>query len=77
MEIKIDSGIPIPKRNSSTKKTIYPFEGLSINDSFIAGEYSEDLVNKINGHIFYYSKKLGCKFSSRKVGDNLRVWRTE
>ncbi len=72
---EIEKGVEMPDRKGNTSH--YPFEAMKIEDSFIAGKYTDELVNKVNGAMYYYAKKLNCKFSMRKVGEYLRVWRVE
>jgi len=72
--ITIRKAAPIPPK---TKTTAYPFEAMKVNESFIAGKYSDELVNRVNAAASYYGKKLDMKFCLRKDGNNLTVWRAE
>lgn len=70
-KIRPTQAIP-PKGHS-----VYPTEGLKIGESFIAGEYSEELVNRVNASNAHYEKKLNRKFCIRKEDNYLSVWREE
>lgn len=70
--IVIEKKVPMPKRGS----TVYPWEAMEVGDSFTAGVWTVELANKMNSAYHYYAVKLNRKFASRKVGNNLMVWRT-
>ena len=75
--IEIREAQEIPLKGGRKKSTVYPFESMKVGESFVAGEYSKHLANKINSTIHYYSVKLGQKFCQRKAGNLLTVWRSE
>lgn len=75
--IKINEAQEIPAKGGRKKSTAYPFESMKVNESFTAGEYTPELINKMNSTIHYYGKKLRMKFCLRKVDNNLTVWRSE
>lgn len=76
-QIKINKAQPIPEKGGRKSTTVYPFESMKVNESFTAGEYTPELINKMNSTIHYYGKKLRMKFCLRKVNDKLTVWRSE
>ena len=65
-DYKIETNIPIPPRK-------YPFHLMKVGDSFCSEEIN------VRYAAFTYGKRLGIKFSVRKVqGEKgLRVWRIE
>lgn len=66
----------IPKPHSGRPRTVvYPFEALGVNESFIAGKYSEALMQKVSSNAYYYGKKLDRKFVLRNDNGHLKVWR--
>lgn len=76
-KIKINKAQPIPTKGGRKSSTAYPFESMKVNESFVAGDYTPELINKMNSTIHYYGKKLGVKFCLRKVENKLTVWRQE
>lgn len=63
--VKIDKGIPIP---ATPKASRWPFAAMQVGDSFLATE-------NLRTALWMYSKKYDMKFSSRREGDGIRVWR--
>jgi hypothetical protein len=70
MSIKIDKGIPVP-RKLHTGKTIYPFHEMEIGDSFFASVTVVTLKSSAVKHGYKYGKQ----FTIRKEGDGARCWR--
>jgi len=67
MDIKIESGIPMPTKNYEYLKK------LKVGDSYVL-PYSISEQNKLRGA--FKRQNMQCVF--RKLGDgNMRVWRTE
>ena len=77
---KIESGIPIPKQKryreatSEYLKDGYPFTSMKVGDSF-AGPAEE--IEKQHARSAHWGKKLGMKFTRRKIGETIRIWRTQ
>ncbi len=73
MELKIEKGIPLPAKKSTSKplgvisKTCLEME---IGDSF----YCEKTLNNLHAY-FAVAKKSGRKFTCRTEGTGTRVWR--
>ena len=61
----IKSGIPIPKLGQKLKK--YPFEKMKVGDSFTSNNRSA--ASK-------YAKNKTVQFSTRRVKNGYRIWRT-
>lgn len=68
--IKIDKGMPMPKSKSEKK---YPFREMEIGDSFFEEEVNRRLLASYASEL---GKKIGMKFSIRRVDGGIRVWRT-
>lgn len=74
---KILGPSPIPEAKAGRPSTsVYPFESMKLNESFIAGKYTRDLLNKVAGAAYHYGEKLGRKFVTRNDNGLLRVWRS-
>ena len=74
--MKIDKRIPItePKPGAKTK---YPFKHMNVGDSFFIEPYSSVLQKNVLNAASMFAKYNGTKhkFSTRKEGNGLRVWR--
>lgn len=71
-EFKIEKGIPQPAR-SGGRYSKYPFREMKVGDSFLA-ETSDASVIRSNVAVFS-RRNPGYKFSTRKEGTGIRVWR--
>lgn len=70
-EFKIEKGIPQPARNGCTK---YPLRQMKVGESFFVGESTNASV--VRSNIALFSKRNpDYKFSTRKEGTGIRVWR--
>ncbi len=73
MEIKIETGIPLPKkRKGGGRPRIYPFDGMSVGDSFripegkyVSAAASASKFGKINNITF------------RSSPSEMRIWRVK
>lgn len=79
--ISVDVGIPIPtgKRAYKKKGSKYPFARLEPGDSFQITTAAEDLqriYTAVQQAAYAASKKLGHKYTTRKLETAVRVWRT-
>lgn len=71
MEFKIEKGVPLPKKLSQNAR--YPFAEMEVGDSFFIPNAKRLMTA---GSISQYcTKKTGKKFSSRREGNGIRVWR--
>jgi len=75
MQYKVEKDIPVPKGEAYTK---YPFDEMSIGDSFFIEEYSREKMQSIGGAISNYKKTKAPKkrFKQLKYEGGIRVWRT-
>lgn len=76
MELKIESGIPIPPRNRRSGSK-YPFADMKSGDSFfVEGARAPTLRSAVGAYC--KKAKLGPGvFAVRSDGDGHRVWRME
>jgi hypothetical protein len=66
----IDHNVPIPPARKGPEVK-FPFALLGIGDSFfVPGER-----NNVSNAAHQYAKRHGVKFTVRKQGDGIRVWR--
>jgi hypothetical protein len=68
MEIMVERGVVMPPKLESR----YPHGEMEVGDSFFVVGLGMQVVLNANWRA---SKKLGWKFSARKEGDGIRVWR--
>jgi hypothetical protein len=68
MEIMVERGVVMPPKLESR----YPHGEMEVGDSFFVVGLGMQVVLNANWRA---SKKLGYKFSARKEGDGIRVWR--
>ena len=69
MDIKIDSGVPLPEKANATK---YPFREMAVGDSFfVPGKKSGDF----SGQVAQAKKATGFNFTTRTLDGGVRVWR--
>ena len=72
-EIKIDDGIPLPKRPGGGRIAKYPWDRLEVGQSFFVPTPPKYLASMASAA----GKKRGRRFSSRTVDGGVRVWRVE
>lgn len=79
--MQVDKSVPIPTRTGNSKPWIYPWNELSVGDSFFVKakpDYDEDKTQKkLSSLAANHAKKNGVKFTTRKGGGGVRVWRIE
>jgi len=68
---KIEKGIPIGMTRIG--RPLYPFKEMKVGDSFLV-ERPEDVI-LVRSAAYTSAARLGMKFSCRKAGDGMRVWR--
>lgn len=79
MKIKIEKNIPVPKINIPHYK-LYPFQKMKIGDS-MAFPVGNDFWNRVMAKVstsaryFVLKHKKKWKFTTRKQGDVIRIWR--
>lgn len=67
--LPIDTGIPIPADRRGARK--YPFAEMAIGDSFWAPDYTNARTSAGQ-----YGRLHGMRFTGRKDGKGIRIWRT-
>lgn len=78
-EIKIETGIPLPKYGLRGRKIKYPFRQMNIGDSFYLEKPNPP--PKKHGTAQWYSKiygsakAQGARCAVRQERDGIRVWR--
>jgi hypothetical protein len=71
MSYEIEKGIPIPR--SSEYEAKYPFSKMEVGDSFSVEERRESVASAARS----YGCRVGKKFSIRKEGNGMRIWRVK
>jgi len=71
MSIAIESNVPLPEEK---KRNSYPYKQMDVGDSFFIGGAKINIVCNNNYRI---GKHTGMKFTARREGDGVRVWRTQ
>jgi hypothetical protein len=79
-EIKIESGIPLPKKSVGARVRKYPLRNMNVGDSItIEGGVKE--FASATGNASFVGRSTGWKFATRRIkegGKNiLRIWRVE
>lgn len=80
MNYKVESGVPIPPRESNKMGAPrkYPFWSMRVGDSFFVPKVG---ANTMNGAIGYVQKKTGYVFTRRSVIEDgvsgVRIWRAK
>jgi hypothetical protein len=72
MDLKIESGIPMPKQGGSQGNTVQQtLRNLGVGDSFLYPKAKRSSLGSM------YVRVPGAKFATRSVDANtIRVWRT-
>ena len=71
--VVVEKGIPIPGKRGN--KHEYPFNKMEIGDSFL--EEDKKLRNIVQSAAFDYGKNNNMKFTTRDVGNGIRIWRIQ
>ena len=69
MGIRVERGVALPSEKVSRK---YPHEDMEVGDSFFLVGVSMQVVLNANWRA---GKRLARRFTARKEGDGIRVWR--
>ena len=79
MELKIESGLPIPQKRSRASKNNYPFATMKVNDSFLVPNVPYKNMENVRCGVMTSAKRYGkannAVFTSRKEEGGIRVWR--
>jgi len=71
--VKIEKGVPIPKRGGAGGNRKYPWLTMEVGDSFVmAGVQTVSIYRAV----YAASIRTGRKFAARKIDGVHRVWRT-
>jgi hypothetical protein len=73
---KIEAGVAVPAKafGGRSQEAKYPWRDLQVGQSFFVPDAKMSTMSS-NAH--YRGVKLGVKFTCRKIGDGVRVWRIE
>jgi hypothetical protein len=73
---EIEKGVPVPEKATGGRRPKYPFENMSVGDSFFVPGKS-----KMASTVASAEKRLGFKFKwavvTHKGVDGVRIWRVE
>ena len=69
--LNVESSIPVPRVRMRRE---YPYKVMEVGDSFFVPDAKMQVVCNNN---YRTGKLLGKKFIARRLGDGVRVWRTE
>lgn len=69
MGIRVEKGVALPLERVERK---YPHEDMEVGDSFFLVGISMQVVLNANWRA---GKRLGWRFTARKEGEGIRVWR--
>ena len=70
MSIAVESNIPLPSER--TKR--YPYKEMELGECFFVPESKIQLICNAN---YKAQKRTGMKFTARREGNGVRVWRIE
>lgn len=70
----IEKDIPVPEITRGRRPRSYPFDKMSVGDSF---EVPAKKNNSVRVCAAQYGKQNGLKFSVRKTENGTRVWRVK
>ena len=73
-DMKIDKNVPMPQPKNVV---VYPYEDMEVGDSFVVNGDSRYLLATVCNRNGKYAKKLGMRFTAKKVEGGVRVWRLE
>jgi hypothetical protein len=71
VDITIEKNIALPPQKKSNN---YPYKNMKVGDSFFV---DGGVITVICNSNYRMSKQLDCKFTARKEGTGVRVWRIE
>ena len=69
MTLAVDKGTPLPEEK---KRNVYPYKQMDVGDSFFAPDAQITVMCNLQ---YRMSKRTGMKFTARKEGNGVRVWR--
>lgn len=73
MKIKIEKEVPLPANSGRGRGRLYPFHDMEVGDSFLVKDKKIAVVCR---SIMYFRRKHPeMQFTSRTIGNDVRVWR--
>lgn len=66
---KVEKGVQMPPSKTCN---VYPFSRMAVGDSFVV---PPEIRYKVDAAARSFGIKHGCRFSTRKDGDQVRIWR--
>ena len=69
-EFKIEKAVPVPPKKGGGRAPKYPYRDLEVGDSFFVPGIKTTGASDAG-------KRLGLKFTQRRVDGGMRVWRVE
>lgn len=72
--ITIDKGIPLSPHARRGRCATYPFDQMEVGDSFCVSAKLRSRVS--SAAAWWKGMHPGWDYTTRKVGDSFRVWRT-
>jgi len=72
--MKIEKNVPMPQPKNVE---VYPYKEMDVGDSFMVKGESKYLLATVCNRNGKYGKKLGMRFTAKKMGNGVRVWRVE
>ena len=67
---KVEKGVQMPPAKT---RNVYPFSRMAVGDSFVV---PPEIRYKVDAAARSFGIKHGCRFSTRKDGDQVRIWRS-
>jgi hypothetical protein len=74
--IAIEKGVDIPA-GRMRKRLSYPYGEMEVGDSFVVENDCASRMVNVCGMNRKMGLRLGRKFTARKQGDDIRIWRVE
>ncbi len=74
-EIKVESGIPMPPPRVAPRAWKYPWHEMAAGDSFFISGADKRDIERARQAAWHTGNRYGFKFTTRREGDGIRVWR--
>lgn len=75
--IKVESGVAMPVTVNHTRGVKYPYETMKVGDSFFIPGEGKNMQITVCGRNRRVGKRLGARYTAKKVEGGIRVWRVE
>lgn len=73
--MKVEKHIPLPPIRQEYAN--YPFEEMEVGDSFFVPDMDGIMAHRLQVQISYQRHRSDKRFTSRRVADGVRVWRSK